>query len=240
MTALRSLLFNVLFFTWSALIMVLCLPLLLLPRAATFFCTRVWARVTFFLLAHVCGLRHEVRGLENLPDGPCLIAAKHQSAWDTLIFPLLIEQPAYVYKRELLRVPVFGWYLARTEGIPVDRAGGARALRALVEAARRCLAQGRPIVIYPEGTRVAPGKTRAYHPGVAALYDRLGLTAVPVAVNSGLFWGRRSFRKKPGVIALEVLPAIPPGLSRRDFTAELERRIETASRRLMDSPRDAA
>jgi len=177
------------------------------------------------MLWTICGLRHEIRGLANLPPGPCMIAAKHQSAWDTLIFPLLVNGPGYIYKRELRRIPLFGWYLTRAGCIPIDRAGGPKALRRMIEHARRSLAQGRTIIIFPEGTRLAPGQRGAYHPGVAALYGQLSVPVVPVAVNSGVYWGRRAFHKQPGRIILEFLPPIAPGLPRREFAAELRRHL---------------
>ena len=232
MTALRSLLFNIVFFIWSMGFHLLCLPLLAAPKVATFRAGRFWVRVSLWLLALICGLRHRIDGRENLPQGPCIIAAKHQSAWDTLIFSQFLEMPSYVIKRELIWFPLFGWYLYKLGVIAVDRAGGAKALRALISQAQALAAAGRPIVIYPEGTRTAPGQQRPYQPGIAALYRQLDLPVVPVALNSGLFWGRRSFLKRPGCIRLEILPPIPPGLDRKVFLKELESRIEGASARL--------
>ncbi|MGF1609404.1 MAG: lysophospholipid acyltransferase family protein [Kiloniellales bacterium] len=232
MTALRSLLFNGLFFTWSSLMHLVSLPALLLPRRVTLVAGAFWVRVVLWLLAVVCGLRYEVRGREHLPEGPCIIASKHQSAWDTLIWSQLLDDPSYVLKRELVWVPLFGWFLAKSGVVAVDRSGGATALRRLVRDAQAKLEQGRPLVIFPEGTRTPPGSRRPYHPGVAALYVQLGVPVVPVALNSGLYWGRRSFHKRPGRIVLEFLPPIPPGLSRRAFLDELHERIESASDRL--------
>lgn len=239
MQALRSLVFNLLFFAWTAVILLAGLPVLPFGVAAVHAVGRSWVRVTLALLAVVVGLRHRIVGLENLPDGPAIIAAKHQSAWDTLIFALPLRLPAYVLKRELMRIPVFGPYLACAGMIPVDRAGGGAALKQMVAKANAAAAAGRHLLIYPEGTRTAPGERRPYHPGVAALYGQLDLPVVPVALNSGRFWGRRAFIKRPGVITVEFLPPIPPGLTRRAFMAELERRIETASDRLGAAPGDA-
>ncbi len=235
MIALRSMLFNVLFLTWSGLIQLVCLPSLLTTRPLILLTARTWVKVTLAMLAGICGLRHEIRGLANLPKGPCIVASKHQSAWDTLIFLTLLERPSYIYKRELSWIPVFGWYLARSGGIVVDRVGGAKALVRMVETARRRVAEGGSILIFPEGTRAAPGQRLPHHPGVAALYDRLGVPVVPVAVNSGLYWGRRSFHKKPGCIILEFLPPIAPGQPRKRFSAELENRIEAATARLLNA-----
>ena len=232
MTVLRSAVFNLAFWVWGLAMHVVSLPLLLVPRGAAQWMGRVWIGVTLALLALLCGLRHEIRGRENLPGGAYLLASKHQSAWDTLIYALLLNDPAYVLKKELVWFPLFGLFLVKTGVVPVDRAGGAKALRKMVADAKRFAEAGRPLVIFPEGTRAAPGKRHPYHPGVAALYRQLDLPVVPVALNSGLFWGRQSFVKKPGTIVLEILPPIPPGLSRQDFMAELEDRIETASDRL--------
>ena len=229
---LRSLLFNVVFFSWCAVILLIVLALLPFPRRILQVVTRLWMQSVHWLLAATVGLVHEVRGLEDLPPGPVIFAAKHQSAWDTTIFYRLVENPAYVLKKELLAIPLYGWYLQRTKMISIDRGGGPAALRSMLRQADEALGMGRSVVIFPEGTRVAPGERVAYNPGVAALYSRTEAAVVPVAVNSGLFWGRRSFLKRPGTIVLEMLPPMPRGLDRRTFMAELERRIEEATARL--------
>ncbi len=239
MLALRSLTFNIAFFLWSTLVQVLFLPSLLFPVAVVAWVQRLWIGGTLALLAGICGLRHEIRGLERLPPGPCIIASKHQSTWDTLVFAVLFHGPGFIVKRELLWIPLFGWYIQRTGCIPIDRKGGASALKRMIAGARNAIGNGQHIIIFPEGTRVAPGERRPYHPGVGALYGQLGVPVVPVALNSGLFWGRRTFLKKPGRITLEFQEPIAPGLSRKDFTAELERRIETASARLLAAAQDA-
>ena len=232
MTAIRSLAFNLAFYLWTALMMIAFLPVLLLPYPATYWFGRQWARGSLWLLKHLVGLDHRVVGLEHIRRGPAIYASKHQSSWDTLIFALYLHLPAYVLKRELLFLPLFGFYLLKAGHIPVDRNAGAPALRKMLAAAKRRRDRGRDILIFPEGTRVAVGGRRPYQPGIAALYGQLDLPVVPVALNSGLYWGRRSFHKKPGTITLEFLPAIPPGLPRRTFMAELEKRLEGASTRL--------
>lgn len=232
MAALRSLLFNLGFFAWTLLIVVLGVPCLLLPRRFTYRLGAFWVRVSLALLRRLVGLDHRIVGAEHRLPGPAIYAVKHQSAWDTLVFALLLDEPAYVLKRELIFVPFFGWLLRRAGMIPVDRAGRASALRRMIGQAKRTAAEGRPLLIYPEGTRTAPGQHRPYQPGVAALYGQLGLPVVPVALNSGLFWGRRQFVKRPGTITVEFLPAIPPRLPRKTFMAELEQRLEGASARL--------
>jgi 1-acyl-sn-glycerol-3-phosphate acyltransferase len=230
--ALRSLLFNILFFAWTAAIVLFGSPLLVIGRPGVYTIGRRWSRGTFMLLAQIVGLRYRIIGRERLLPEPVIIAVKHQSAWDTMICSLLFAEPAYVFKRELTWIPFFGWYLLRGEMIAVDRGAGGPALRRMLRQAQKAVQQGRSILIYPEGTRTAPGTSRPYHPGVAALYEHLKLPVVPIALNSGMFWGRRSFLKRPGVITLEILDAIHPGLPRRNFLDELRQRIETASLRL--------
>ena len=233
MTVLRSALFNLVFYAWTALLAIAALPMLLAPRRAVMSLGRWWSRTVLELARLIAGIAYELRGAEHLPRAPAIIAMKHQSAWDTLAVPALVGDAAIVLKRELLWIPCYGWYAYKAGMIPVDRGAGAPALRAMLGRARAVVAEGRPIVIFPEGTRTAVGATRSYHPGVAALYTQLGLPVVPVAVNSGLFWPRRSFLKRPGRIVVEALAPLPPGLERRTFLAELQSRIETATERLV-------
>ncbi|MBV8937592.1 MAG: 1-acyl-sn-glycerol-3-phosphate acyltransferase [Alphaproteobacteria bacterium] len=233
MSWVRALAFNLIAIAWTATIGTLGLPFLLAPRAMAMRFGRFWAKSVLVLLKLIVGLSHEIRGLERIPRGGCIIAMKHQSAWDTLILPVVLGDPAVVLKRELLLLPFFGWYAARAGSIAIDRRAGAGALRRMLAQARPVAVSGRPIVIFPEGTRVAPGERRSYQPGVAALYQALALPMVPAAVNSGLYWGRRSFLKRKGRIILEFLEPIPPGRTRPRLMAELERRIETATAALL-------
>jgi len=232
-TLLRSLLFNLAFYLWTAFLGIAALPMAVTPRRWTMIFGSWWSGTVLWLARVIAGIDYELRGSERLPAGSVIIAMKHQSAWDTLATPVLFHDPAIVAKRELLWIPLYGWYARRAGMIPVDRGAGATALRRMVEHALRAVALQRPIVIFPEGTRTAVGARRAYHPGVAALYSRLGIPVVPVALNSGLFWSRRSFMKHPGKIVVELLPPIPPGWERRRFLTELQERIETATERLV-------
>lgn len=229
---LRSLAFQLLFYLLTAAMGIAGLPLLLGPWRWSMWYGTHWSAATLALLGWSAGLRHEVRGLENLPRGAVVIAMKHQSAWDTLAAPVIFDRPVIVMKRELGWIPVYGWYVRKAGMVPIDRAAGPAALRGMVAAAREAAAQGRPIIIFPEGTRRAPGAPPAYQPGVYALYRQLGLPLVPVAVNSGLYWGRRSFVKRPGRIVVEILPPIAPGGERRAVMDALEAAIEGASTRL--------
>lgn len=237
MNIFRSSLFAVLFYSSTILLGVVYIPLMALPRRAFSFMARIWVRSVLAIVEGVAGIRYELRGRENLPPGPFIVASKHQSAWDTLIYNVLFKNCAYVMKRELFWVPFFGWLLWRARMIGVDRGGGARALRSLVSQAKERLAAGRSVIIFPQGTRTPPGSTRPYLPGVAALYKQAGVPVVPVALNSGLFWPRRRFVKFPGRIIIEILPPIPPGLDRKAFGRLLRERIEPATRRLEDEAR---
>ncbi|MCK8787167.1 1-acyl-sn-glycerol-3-phosphate acyltransferase [Roseomonas sp. NAR14] len=240
MTWLRSALFNLLFLGGTALGCLAALPLLLAPRRWFLAYLRAYAGVVLWLLRVVCGIRVRVTGEANLaaarqPGGGALVAAKHQSAFDTVIWLRLLPDAVYVLKQELLRLPVWG-RLARHSGmIAVDRSAGAPALRAMVQAARTAVAEGRQVVIFPEGTRTAPGAPPAYQPGVAALAGALGVPVIPVATDSGCFWPRRGFRKRPGTITVAVLPPLPGGLPRAEFMRRLQAAIETESDRLRAS-----
>lgn len=226
---LRSVLFNVFFFVWSAIFLIACMPTLFRGTRTVYFVGHYWARVVLWGLRLICGLGYELRGLENLPAPPYLLVSKHQSAWDTLIFSQFIDHPCHVLKAELAKIPVFGFYVAGAGMIAVDRKGGSKTLKKMVADAKERISEGRTIVIFPEGTRTAPGETRPYHPGVAAIYNASDVPLVPVALNSGLFWGRNAFRKNPGTIVLQVLPPIPSGLPRKEVMVRLTDEIEETS-----------
>lgn len=235
---LRSLLFNVGWYAGTAVIAVLGVPILLLPRRAVVAWSRFWIRFVLAWLKLTVGLTHRVIGLENLPEGPAIIASKHQSSWETMSYTVLFDDAAIVLKRELLFIPVVGWAMARAGNIAVERGDGAKALRGLIRQAKARVEAGRSLLIFPEGTRVALDAERPYQVGVAALYRQLGVPVVPVALNSGLFWGRRRFVKRRGTITVEILPAIPPGLDREVFMATLRERTETATARLVREGRE--
>jgi 1-acyl-sn-glycerol-3-phosphate acyltransferase len=228
-----SFLFNVGFYLLSAVMAIVGLPVLALPARANAAYARLWVRATLALLRLTCGLTHRVRGLEHLPPGPCIIASKHQSTWETLAFNLVFHDGAFVLKRDLFYIPIVGWMMWRAGNIGIDRKAGPSALRSILRDAATVIGAGRRIVIFPEGTRTAVDAETPYQPGVAALYTHLKVPVVPVALNSGLFWGRRTFIKKPGRIEVEIVDPIAPGLSRADFMRTLRERVETATQRLV-------
>jgi 1-acyl-sn-glycerol-3-phosphate acyltransferase len=230
---LRSILFQIFFWTFSVLINLAWLPALLMPRRAVVRGMEIWASVSFWGLKHIAGLDYEVRGKENIVPGAAIYASKHLSMWETVAAHILLNDPATIMKRELLYVPVYGWYAQKCEMIVIDRAAQASAIRRMIADAKDRAAAGRPIVIFPEGTRKEMGAEPDYKPGVAALYGALDLPCIPMAHNSGLYWPRRGMLRKPGRIIVEFLPAIPPGLKRAEFMAELQSRLEAATQRLL-------
>lgn len=229
---LRSLIFLIVFYINTAFFLILGSPLLLGPRRWAMAGLEAHARTSIWWLALICGTRLEVRGRDNLPDGAALIAAKHQSAWDTFGLVPLTRDPALIMKEELLALPLYGWFSRKFEMIPIRRELGPRALRQMAREAVKRVEQGRDVVIFPEGTRRLPGAPPAYKPGVVLLYEAMGCPCVPVALNSGVFWPRRSILRRPGTIIVEFLEPIPPGLPRKEFQSLLEKRIESASHRL--------
>jgi 1-acyl-sn-glycerol-3-phosphate acyltransferase len=230
---IRSVLFNVLFYLNMIVLLCLALPTLVLPRGAILAVVRFWARSNGWLLRIVCGVTFELRGLERIPPGPLLIAAKHQSMWETFALVPLFADPAFILKRELMWLPFFGWYARKAEMIPVDRGARSQALAAIAVRAKIELARNRQIVIFPEGTRRSPGAAPSYKYGVVHLYAETGVACLPVALNSGLFWPRRSLRRYPGTIVAEFLEPIAPGLDKQVFFERLQQTIETATARLI-------
>ena len=235
MTWLRSLLFNIFFFSWLLILLLFLWLTLPFPRMAIQRALRVWSRIASWGLRWVGGVKVRFEGFEKLPPGPVLIVSKHQSIWETFIFYVLLDDPQYVLKQELMDLPLWGIYAGKSEHIAVDRTAGAKALKSMAEDAVARLKQGRQVIIFPEGTRTAPGVTLKYHPGVAALYTRLpeGVPTFPAALNSGVHWGRRKFTINPGTITLKLLDPIPPGRDRKQFMVDLENQIETASKALL-------
>src|SRR5829696_917630 len=233
MLVLRSLLFNVAFYALTILWLIGLIPFVLLPRKTFLRAVQAWGRASIWLLRVVAGTRLEFRGIERIPPGGLLVAAKHQSMLETFALVTMFDDPTFVLKRELRWIPFFGWYTVKAAQVPVDRSAGAAALSDMNERARKEAARGRQIVIFPEGTRRAAGAPPAYKYGVAHLYQNLEVPCLPVALNSGLFWPRRSFIRRPGTIRVEILDPIPAGLPRDEFFKVMQDRIEAASDKLL-------
>jgi len=222
MTALRSLAFNIVMFGTGAVLSIWAHLLKRFRPESVLDFGILWAKISLRALTILCKVEIQVDGAENLPEsGPALIAAQHQSAFDTLVWLQLLPRPAYVLKRELLKLPLLGPLLLPSGFIAVDRAGGAGALRKMVADCRVAVAQGRQIVIFPEGTRVPHGSSAILQPGVVALAHALDLPVIPAATNSGLFWGRNAFHKRAGLLRIKIFPPLPTGARRAEVIAAL-------------------
>lgn len=237
MLILRSLLFNILFYLNLILLLLLAVPALLLPRRAVIELSKQWGRSSLWLLRVICDIKVEWRGREKIPPGPLLVAAKHQSIWETFALVPQFPEPTFVVKRELMWIPLFGWCLWKADNIPVDRSSAKAALKAMRTHTRTSLKEGRQIIVFPEGTRRPAGAEGDYKTGIAHLYAASDHPCLPVALNSGLFWPRRKFLRHPGTIVVEFLDPIAPGLRRTVFLERLERAIEDATTRLVEEGR---
>ena len=237
MLFLRSFVFNILFYVNLTGLVLFGVPLLFMGRFGVFKLARAWAWSSLWLLDKICGMKIEIRGREKIPQGGLIIAPKHQSIWETFVLTTQMPDFSYVLKRELTWIPFFGWYLIRAEQMAIDRGSGRTALKQIATSAKAFIAQGRQVFIFPEGTRRAVDAPPQYKFGVAQIYSETGATCLPVALNAGLFWPRRSFLRKPGTVVLEFLDPIPPGLTKAAFLRELESRIETATNHLVAEAR---
>ena len=229
----RSIAFNVLFYLNTLVYLIAALPTFFMPYRAIIAVAKSWGRTNLVLLRVVAGIDYEIRGREKIPKGPVIVAAKHQSAWETFALLPLLENPVFILKRELQWIPIFGWLTIKGRMVPVDRGGGAQTLTAMIERARIELADNRQLIIFPEGTRRPAGAEPRYKAGVAHLYAAEGVPCVPIALNSGLFWPRRSLWRFPGTIVAEILDPIPQGFDREPFFERLQNNIESATARLI-------
>jgi 1-acyl-sn-glycerol-3-phosphate acyltransferase len=206
-----------------------------MPRAAIMSISRAWARSSIWLLRVTCNIKVEYRGIEKIRKGPLIVASKHQSMWETFALLQFFDQPLFILKRELRWIPFFGWYLIKANMIGVDRSAGGRSLLQMARRAGEAVRRGRQLIIFPEGTRTPVGAPPNYKTGIAQIYVDCGVNCLPVALNSGLFWPRRTFMRYPGTLVVEFLDPLPPGLSRRDFIARVSAVIEEATNRLVET-----
>lgn len=237
MIVIRSVIYNLLFYVNLVVLLLLAVTTFVMPHKAILKMAELWGRVSVFLLRVVCGTRMEVRGLEHLQgrrlSEPLIIAAKHQSTWETFALLKLFDDYTFIVKRELMWIPLFGWFMAKARMIPVDRGSGSQALMRMTARAKEEIRGGRQLIIFPEGTRRSPGAPPRYKFGVAHLYGEIGVPCIPVALNSGIYWPRRKFLRLPGTIVVEFLPPIPPGMDKDAFFQRLQSDIETATARLI-------
>lgn len=241
MLLLRSVIFNLFFYLWTFVLLIVLIPAMIWPFGnPVLFIGRVWCHGNLWALRIICNLTVDYRGLEKVPSGAVLVAAKHQSAWETFAFFVPFPRPAYIYKRELSYIPLFGWAIWRARQIPVDRGRKGEALASITAGAHAALGRDQQVMIFPEGTRRAVDAPPDYKYGVTHLYSALGATCQPVAHNAGLFWPRRSFLRRPGTVIVECLDPISPGLPPEVFAERLKATIETATNRLVAEARAQA
>ena len=233
----RSLIYNVLFYLNLAFWIIVAVPTFLMPRSALLTLARYWARSSIWLLRVICNVKVEFRGAEKIPKGPLIVASKHQSMWETFALLRFFDQPLFILKRELTWIPLFGWYVIKADMIGVNRSAGGRALRQMARRAGEQVRRGRQLIIFPEGTRRPVDAPPRYKSGVALIYADCGVACLPVALNSGLFWPRRTFMRYPGTILVEFLDPLPPGLSRDEFLTRVSGTIEEATNRLVEAAR---
>jgi 1-acyl-sn-glycerol-3-phosphate acyltransferase len=235
----RSIVFNVLFYFNTLICLMIALPTFFMPYRAVVAVAKAWGRINLVLLRTVAGIDCEVRGREKIPQGALIVASKHQSAWETFALLPLFDDPLFIIKRELDWIPIFGWLMIKARMVPVNRGAGSQALTAMTARARVELAAGRQMIIFPEGTRRPVGAEARYKYGVAHLYAATGVPCLPIALNSGLFWPRRSIRRLPGTVVVEILDPIAPGLDKDAFFERLRSEIEAASARLIAEAKTA-
>jgi 1-acyl-sn-glycerol-3-phosphate acyltransferase len=234
---LRSLVFNLLFYAVLVCLAIVAIPTFLMPPRAMLRVAEWWAKATLVLMRVICNIRVEFRGRDKIPQGPLLIVAKHQSFWETFVLPGFFRRPIFILKRQLMQIPVFGQFLVKTGMIAIDRNAGVKALLDMTRRAREAVRGGAQLVIFPEGTRRAPGAPADYKTGFAQIYSSCGVQCLPIALNSGLFWPRRTFMRYPGTLVVEFLDPLPPGLAKDEFLARVQGAIEEATARLVEAGR---
>ena len=230
MIFVRSALFNAAFFGITLIATLVASAVRLISPDHVLAIAMLWARALRLALRVICGIEVEVTGLEHIAPGAALIASRHQSAFDTFIWLTLVPRGCYVFKKELLRIPLFGALIPASGMIAVDRDAGAAAIRTLLRETDRAVREGRQVVIFPEGTRSEPGSKLVMQPGIAAMASRSGLPVIPVSTNSGSFWGRRSFRKLPGTIRIVIGAPIPVHTERKALMQALEQGLTAIDR----------
>ncbi len=230
---LRSILFTICFYLSTAFIFIMMIPTLILPRAVAFYCLSFWSKTNLWLLKTFCHIKVVVKGTENLPkNNGYIVASKHQSAMETVLFHTLVPHVCYVFKKELLWLPVANVHALKIGCIPIDRSSGTKAMRIMLEKTKKGLNEGLNLVIFPEGTRVKPESETKCSPGIAFLYANCNVPVVPVALNTGYCWGKNQTRKHAGTVTFSFLKPIEPGLEKRTFLTRLEQALDEEQKRL--------
>ena len=235
MLILKSIIFYISLVMWTVLMGIVCLPFLLLPSYLLKYPAKLWIRVIFAFLNLICNIKHKIEGLENIPNESVLIASKHQSAFETLALYYYLKDCFFVHKRELFFIPIFGQYLLKSNMVAINRDGGTRAMRSMLQEVQSKLSSGSSIIIFPEGTRKIPGSKPDYKTGFIGIYNHTKRKILPIALNSGLCWPKKSWILKTGIITIKFLPVINEGLDKKVVLDEVQTRIETASNLLLNN-----
>ena len=235
MLVFKSIIFYISLIIWTLFMGIICLPYLLLPSKFLNFPTKIWIKVIFIFLENICNIKHRIEGMENMPDESVLIASKHQSAFETLALYFYLKDCFFVHKKELFLIPVFGQYLYKSNMVSIDRSGGTKTMREMLEKVKSKLDTGNSIIIFPEGTRKTPGSKADYKTGFIGIYNHTKRKILPVALNSGLCWPKQSWVLEKGLITIKFLPTIDKGLDKKVLLNEVQNRIETASNLLLEN-----
>ena len=230
---IRSIIFYLFIYMWTLFLGILCIPYLLLPYSCLKSVANLWISGILQLLYLICGITYEVRGVENITDQAMIVASKHQSTFETLLLFKLIKNSIFIHKKELFLIPIFGLYLKKSNMIAINRAEGPKAMRKILHEIKQKIINGYSIIIFPEGTRKKPGESPDYKTGIAGIYKESEAEVLPVTTNSGYYWPKHTFVKKPGKIIIKFLKKIPSKLEKSEFLKKIESVIETETNKII-------
>ena len=235
MLILKSIIFYISLIIWTLFMGIICTPLLILPSSLLKYPTKIWIKVIFIFMERICDIQHKIIGIENIPNETVLIISKHQSAFETLALYYYLKDCFFVHKRELFLIPIFGQYLYKTNMVSIDRNGGTKTMRKMLEKVSLKLKLGSSMIIFPQGTRKIPGSKPDYKTGFIGIYNHTKKKILPIAVNSGLCWPKNSWILKNGIITIKILPMINENYDKKTVLDKVQESIETASNKLIIS-----
>ncbi len=235
MLVFKSIIFYLSLIIWTLFMGVICIPFLLLPSKFLKYPTKIWIKIIFVFLENICNIKHRIVGMENVPNETVLITSKHQSAFETLALYYYLKDCFFVHKKELFLIPVFGQYLYKSNMVSIDRTGGTKTMRKMLDEVKSKLESGSSIVIFPEGTRKIPGSKPDYKTGFIGIYNHTKKKILPIALNSGLCWSKQSWILKRGIITISILPIIKENYDKKTVLNKVQEQIEVASNKLLIS-----
>ena len=234
MLIFRSILFYLSLTIWTILMGIICLPFIILPSKILKYPTKIWIRGIFIFLKLVCNIKHQIIGLENIPDEPLLIVSKHQSTFETFGLYYYLKDCFFIHKKELFIIPIFGQYLFKSNMVAIDRSGGTLTMRKMLEDVKKKLELGKSIIIFPEGTRKKPGSKPDYKTGFIGIHNHTKRRILPVALNSGLCWSKQSWILRSGMITIKFLPIIDKNLNKKELLNKVQENIEKETNFLLN------